>query len=306
MATVLVTGIGGFVGPFLESELRAHGYQVIGLERRPSTSPHIHQADITDPEQVGEIVSSTAPDAIIHLAGFSSVAKSWADRELVKKINVDGTENLLRAAMKLPAQPRVVIISSAEAYGPPAKVPIDEAPPLKATSPYGQSRVAQERLSLDIYGEVVISRSFNHTGPGQPPIFSVPSFIQQALLTAAGKQSKVKVGNLDAIRDFSDVRDVVRAYRLLMERGRPQQVYNVCSGIGRPMRDILARILQLTGLDAADVEIDPERLHPSDIPALIGDNTKLKLETDWRQTFDFLDKTLPDSVKYAQTHAVST
>lgn len=306
MATVLVTGIGGFVGPFLESELQEYGYHVIGLERRPSSNPNVRQADITDPRQVLEVVETAAPDAIIHLAGFSSVAKSWSDRELVKKINVSGTENLLRAAMSLPIHPRVVIISSAEAYGPPTKTPMDETHPLQATSPYGQSRVEQEKLSLDIYDNVVISRSFNHTGPGQPPIFAVPSFIQQALLTAAKKQPKVKVGNLDAIRDFSDVRDVVRAYRLLMERGRPQQMYNVCSGVGRPMRGVLQRILELTDLSVADVEVDPERLHPSDIPVMVGDNTKLMTETNWRPAYDFLDKTLPDSVKYAQTHEVST
>lgn len=300
MPRALITGIGGFVGPYLRTELEAAGYDIFGLERKPSQDPKVAVADITQPDQVRTVVADIRPDLIFHLAGFSSVAKSWEERELVDRINVGGTENLLRSAATLAAPPRVLIVSSAEAYGLPAVLPLTEDQPLKAVSPYGQSRRRQEESARKLYNNVVISRSFNHSGPGQPPAFVVPSFIQQALRVKHGLQPAVLVGNLEAVRDFTDVRDVVRAYRLIVEHGTAGEVYNVCSGIGRRISDILSRILKETELSQAAVQVDPSRLHPSDIPILVGSNLKVSVATGWKPTFDFLDTTIKDSVHYAE------
>jgi len=306
MPRALVTGIGGFVGPYLRAELEQAGYDVYGLERNPVDDPKVISADVTDREAVEQALTKVRPDAIIHLAGFSSVADSWEAKDLVVRINVGGTENLLIAANKVHPIPRVVIVSSAEAYGIPVSLPIDELHPLNAVSPYGRSRVAQEQRSLEIHPKTVIARSFNHTGPGQPPKFVIPSFVHQAVAVQAGLQTEILVGNLDAVRDFSDVRDVVRAYRFLLERGIGGQAYNVCSGRGYRVGDVLTHILNQLGLDQSVVTVDPKRAHPSDIPALIGSNKKINAATGWKPEFELLDKTIPNIVESLSQSSTAT
>ncbi len=270
---VLVTGASGFVGPYLVAELENSGYEVFGMDRSAGSD---FQADLLDPDSLDQVVRKTDPDYICHLAGFSSVKDSFDNPELCKKINVDGTRNLLSSVKRFCPNARVLIITSAHVYGEPEYNPIDELHPLNPNSPYAESRVEQETLVLDSGLDVVISRSFNHTGPGQQRGFVCPDFIYEVKELLAGKCEEIKVGNLSAERDISDVRDVVKAYRLLLEKGKTGEIYNVCSGRAVSIQSILDSILSLAELDASKVIVDPEKFRPVDVPLMYGDNSKIK------------------------------
>ena len=284
----LITGIGGFVGAYLRKELENAGYEVAGLDRHIAEErggTELLQCDITDPEQALQAVQEIWPDAVFHLAGFSSVAGSFKEPEMCRKINVDGTKNLLAAFRTAGIGPKVLIVSSAEVYGKPDYLPVDEQHPLKPVSPYGESRLEQERAALPglfadrgLPGEsgsdipVIISRSFNHTGAGQPETFVIPSFKKQ--IRDAEDGGVIKTGNLGVVRDFSDVTDVVRAYRVLLERGNPGEVYNVGSGIPYRLREILKYLIAESGKELR-IETDSKRYRPADIPKIYADNRKL-------------------------------
>lgn len=267
----LITGINGFVGPYLQHELEKNGYDVYGIDLNGG-SDKIFSCDITNFDSVLDVMLKIKPDFIFHLAGFSSVAKSFENPELCFKINVDGTKNLLDAVVKSGLKPRVLIVSSAEVYGRPKYIPIDEKHPLDPVSPYGKSRVEQEKLALSYNLPVIISRSFNHTGPGQPATFVIPSFKKQ--VSEAKDGDTIFVGNLDLVRDFSDVRDVVHAYRTLIEKGKVGEVYNVGSGVGYKLRDILDKMIKESG-KKLKVEVDPKKYRDVDIPKLVCDNKKI-------------------------------
>ena len=283
----LITGIGGFVGPYLRRELENAGYEVAGLDKRIDTgaaaaaggSREILECDITEAEQTLRAVQKIRPDAVFHLAGFSSVAKSFEEPELCRAVNVGGTKNLLAALRETGIAPKVLIVSSAEVYGRPDYLPVDENHPLTPVSPYGESRLEQERAALS--GEyapggsdipVIVSRSFNHTGAGQPATFVIPSFKKQ--IKEAEDGGVIKTGNLEVVRDFSDVTDVVRAYRILLERGESGEVYNTGSGIPYRLREILKYLIAESGKELF-IETDPKRYRPADIPELYADNRKL-------------------------------
>jgi GDP-4-dehydro-6-deoxy-D-mannose reductase len=283
----LITGIGGFVGPYLRRELENAGYEVAGLDKRIDTgaaaaaggSREILECDITEAEQTLRAVQKIRPDAVFHLAGFSSVAKSFEEPELCRAVNVGGTKNLLAALRETGIAPKVLIVSSAEVYGRPDYLPVDENHPLTPVSPYGESRLEQERAALS--GEyapggsdipVIVSRSFNHTGAGQPAAFVIPSFKKQ--IKEAEDGGVIKTGNLEVVRDFSDVTDVVRAYRILLERGESGEVYNTGSGIPYRLREILKYLIAESGKELF-IETDPKRYRPADIPELYADNRKL-------------------------------
>lgn len=270
MKKALITGINGFVGPYLRKELEANGYRVYGLDLHGTEGAYA--CDITSFEQVFKVVDAVKPDFIFHLAGFSSVAKSFENPLLCFKINVEGTKNLLDAIVKVGLKPKILIVSSAEVYGVPKYLPIDEKHPLDPISPYGKSRVEQEKLALGYDLHVVISRSFNHTGPGQPTTFVIPSFKKQ--VDEAKDGDTIYVGNLDVVRDFSDVRDVVKAYRILLEKGKAKEIYNVGSGIGYRLRDILESLIKKSGKRLM-VEIDPDKLRKNDIFKVVSDNKKI-------------------------------
>jgi GDP-4-dehydro-6-deoxy-D-mannose reductase len=271
----LITGINGFVGPYLREELESSGILVYGLDIT-GDGKKIFQCDITDSDSVQSVISRIRPDLVFHLAGFSSVAKSFENPELCFRINVDGTKNLLDAIIMARINPRILIISSSEVYGRPEYNPIDENHPLKPVSPYGESRQNQEILCMDYIKrhdlKIIISRSFNHTGPNQSETFVIPSFRKQILEAKDGDE--ILVGNLDIIRDFSDVRDVVKAYRALLESGEIGEVYNIGSGHAYHLGKVLKKMILESGKKLS-VKIDPKRYRKADIEEMVCNPKKL-------------------------------
>ncbi|TAK95435.1 NAD-dependent epimerase/dehydratase family protein [Patescibacteria group bacterium] len=294
----LITGIDGFVGRYLAAELSAHGAEVFGTTVG-SDHDHVRHIELTDPDSVRRVVSELHPDQVYHLAGFTSVKASWDQTELAMRVNRDGTKNLYAALQNLDVKPRVLITSTAEVYGIPTSTPITESHPTTPNSPYAESKLAQERVTGE-FPEVptTIVRSFPHIGPGQSPTFVTSDFARQIVQVERGQASAVHVGNLEARRDFSDVRDVVRAYRLLMEKDTAGQIYNVCSGNVLSIRQVLDALLAASTNKEILVESDPDRLRPSDIPVLAGDSTKLRSTTGWRPEISVAQTTLPEILAY--------
>jgi GDP-4-dehydro-6-deoxy-D-mannose reductase len=305
---VLVTGAGGFVAAHLIDFLRTEQpeVEVFGTERPqttiargPAGDVSSVEADLNDPTAAEKVVDEVGPDRIVHLAGQSSVHRSWIEPGGTLRVNVLGLVNLLDAVRKRGLRPDVLVVGSAEEYGmvEPSENPLRETTPLRPCSPYAVSKVAQAALAR-LYGpsggmKVVLTRTFPHTGPGRGESFAESSFARQIAEIEAGLRSPVlSVGNLEAIRDYSDVRDVVRAYWALLDRGEGGAAYNVCSGQGRSIREMLDMLLSRSEV-RAEVRVDPERLRPSDVPALVGDPSKLRADTGWQPGIP-LERTLAD------------
>jgi GDP-4-dehydro-6-deoxy-D-mannose reductase len=284
---VFVTGGSGFVGQWLQAHLLDNGDEVVAPE-----------VDVTDGDALRDAIARTAPEAIYHLAALTNVGESWGAPQLTFEVNAVGTLNLLEAARLVPAPPTVLLVCSAEVYGRVGAddLPLTEEAPLRPVSPYAASKVAAEYLGLQAFlahGLPVIRvRAFNHIGPGQAPNFVVSSLARQIAEVELGGGGAVKVGNLTPRRDFTDVRDVVRAYRLLVEHGTAGEVYNVCSGRAVAIDEIARVLLGLAGGDLR-VEVDPERVRAVDIPVLCGDNSRLLAATGW-QPAHALEHTLRD------------
>ncbi|MBU0612704.1 GDP-mannose 4,6-dehydratase [Patescibacteria group bacterium] len=278
MPNVLITGISGFVGPFLKKVLEGR-YNVHGIDQKTANDKNVYQVDLLDIKSLEDIVKKINPVQIYHLAGFSSVKESFDNPQLVYDINVTGTEHLFNVAMKLRIKPKVLLVSSAEVYGKPNHLPITEQHSLAPLNPYGESRVNQEKLLKSFNLPVCIARSFNHSGPGQSPAFVLSSFGKQiAEIEKKIIKPIMYVGNLEAKRDFSDVRDVVNAYSLIMKKGKVGEVYNVCSGEAYTVSDLLKKMLSMSKSEIV-VEKDSKRMRPSDIPILQGDRSKLEKDT---------------------------
>jgi GDP-4-dehydro-6-deoxy-D-mannose reductase len=305
---VLVTGAGGFVAAHLIHFLRTEepDVDVFGTERPqtsvargPAGDVTSVEADLNDPGAAERVVKEVAPDRIVHLAGQSSVHRSWIEPGGTLRINVLGVVNLLDAVRRQGLRPAVLVVGSAEEYGTvdASEIPLKETTPLRPGSPYAVSKVAQASLA-QLYGpaggmRIVLTRTFPHTGPGRGESFAESSFARQIAEIEAGlKPPVLSVGNLDAIRDYSDVRDVVRAYWALLEKGEAGAVYNVCSGAGRTIRQMLDVLLGCSSIQVK-VRVDPERLRRSDAPALVGDPTRLRADTGWRPLIP-LERTLAD------------
>lgn len=292
---VLVTGSKGFVAHWLLAHLEARGDTVTGLDA---------EVDITDGRVLKEAVIDRAPDAICHLAAQASVGASWQDPAATYAVNILGVGNVLEAALACGHPPRVLLISSAEVYGlvTAADLPVDELQPFAPVSPYAASKAAAELLGVQAWLgrglEVVRARPFNHTGPGQRPDFVVPAIARQVAALAAAGRGVLETGNLEARRDITDVRDVVRAYRDLLERGRPGEVYNVCSGEAVSIEEVARRLLALAGLDV-EIAVDPARVRPVDLPELRGDASRLHGATGWHPEIS-LDRTLASVLAYWQ------
>ncbi|MFH0952034.1 MAG: GDP-mannose 4,6-dehydratase [Patescibacteria group bacterium] len=297
MPKALVTGLGGFVGPYLQTVLASKGFTVVGLDRSCKSDNQIRQADLLDAEQVNKIINEEKPAVVAHLAGFSSVKASWQSPEKAMSVNVEGTRNLLQAIEKAGIAPKVLLVSSAEVYGPPTSLPIKEDHQLNPQNPYARSRVAQEKLIHEFDLPIVITRSFNHTGPGQQEIAVVSSFAKQIAQIEKGKQMPLlTVGNLEVKRDISDVRDVVIAYADLMEKGRPGEIYNVCSGQSYTIKYILEKLISYSDKEI-QYQVDKSLFRPNDIPVLWGDNSKIRSAIDWQPTIP-IERTLKDILKY--------
>ena len=285
---VLVIGVSGFVGPWVAREFEAAGYAVIGADLRPSPALPVSVAfrplDLLDAGAVRGLLEACAPDAVVNLAGFSSVGLSWQQPRAAFAVNVDGALNLLEAVRQCPRRPRLLLVGSSEEYAPADRA-LTEADPLDAQSPYGLSKLTQERLAgiwREHYGvETLCVRAFNHTGPGQTDRFVLPSFARQAARIARGLQEPViRVGNIGVRRDFSHVEDVARAYRLIAEMGDPRKVYNVGSGRAESLSRHLQTLIGFTGREIR-VEVDPARVRKEDNPLILCDNTRLREELGW-------------------------
>lgn len=299
-----ITGVSGFVGPYLVRHLGCSGFEVFGIDRSGSRKVDgcaVEKCNVTDAAAVAAVVKRIRPDLIFHLAGQGSVARSWKDPELTWRVNVEGARSLFGAVAAAKISPKILLVSSAEVYGIPKVLPTLETHPIAPISPYGKSKVEQERIALEHFGSggmhVVISRSFNHTGPGQPSEFVCSNFARQVADIEKGRQPPViKVGNLRIKRDFFDVRDVVRAYLLLLEKGKAGEAYNVCSGSTFAIGDVIEKLAKISGAKFK-VEQEPSRVLDNAVPVLQGDHSKLTAATGWQPQISF-DQTLADLLDY--------
>jgi GDP-4-dehydro-6-deoxy-D-mannose reductase len=309
---ILITGITGFAGSHLaDFALAQGGVEVFGTARWRSPSQNIEHiageitvidADLRDASSVESLVADIKPDWIFHLAAQSYVVSSWKLPSETITTNIVGTVNIFEAVRRVKYSPRILVACSSEEYGyvEPHEVPITEDNPLRPLSPYGVSKVGQDLLSYQYfksYGlEVVRTRAFNHTGPRRGRVFVCSNFATQIVEAQKGLRPHVSVGNLEAVRDFTDVRDTVRAYWFALEAATPGEVYNICSGTGYSIREVLEKLLALAGADVP-VVVDETRLRPSDVPLLIGDYSKFQKETGWRPEVPF-DQSLSDILDY--------
>ena len=301
-ARVLVTGAGGFVGPHLVAALVASGAHVRGAGLgAPSAGTPIeswHEADFSDMTGSAAAIAAAPLDAIVHLAGQSSAARSFEAPEETFRANVSGTWTLVECVRLHTPGTRVLVVGTSEVYGSiePGTRAAEDAP-YRPVSPYALSKAAAEQVARAYHDthalDIVCARPFGHTGPGQTPRFVIPSFAQQIAGIEAGHSEPVlRVGNLDVTRDLSDVRDIVAGYVALLERGVRGRVYNLCRGEGTLLRDVVARLAAMARVEVR-IEVDPARSRPADMPWLVGDPSLVERETGWR-TERPLEQTLAD------------
>jgi GDP-4-dehydro-6-deoxy-D-mannose reductase len=279
----LVTGASGFVGGYLSAHLRECGDEVL---------PLTDSVDLGDPAGAvafEEQLKAVAPDVIYHLAALTHVGRSWEDPASTMRVNAMGTLSVLEAARTQSNPPRVMLISSSEVYGAGEGRPIREDAPLRPVTPYAASKVSAEYLGLQAFLgrglDVVRARPFNHIGPGQADIFVVSALARRIVEAERSGGGAIAVGNLAAARDFTDVRDVVRAYRLLATSGAAGEVYNVCSGVARQVEELF-KILIGHSRVALEPREDPELFRPVDVPILVGDNSRLVDLVGWHPEID--------------------
>lgn len=319
MIKVLITGYSGFVSNHFISYLDTLNLpiEIIGISRGSveSISPsHLkiktYQGDLKNALFVKEIIASVKPDYILHLASDSSVAYSWENPLESFLNNTNIFLNVAEAVRSSHTDCRILSVGSSEQYGivSPENIPITEACPLNPISPYAVARVSQEMLSkiyADGYGlDIVMTRSFNHIGPGQTEKFVISSFIKQILYKKYINPNEVfTVGNVEIIRDFLDVRDVVKVYWNLLLKGKKGQIYNVCSGIGFSLKEIIEKILYLAKVDFNYIK-DESLVRPADNPLIIGSNKKLTSELGWEQMFS-IDQSLLDIIEYWENQLIT-
>jgi GDP-4-dehydro-6-deoxy-D-mannose reductase len=273
----LITGGKGFVGQWLAAHLKECGDDVAVIDI---------ETDVADGAALRRVMTEVAPDAVYHLAAMTHVGESWENPSQVLRVNVLGTAEILAAARSLESSVRVLVVSSAEVYGvvTPEQLPLREDTPTNPASPYAASKLAAEAVALQAwrgFGQpVVVVRPFNHIGPGQSPNFFVPALAKRIVEARRSGARSLPVGNLTTRRDFTDVRDVVVAYRLLIERGDSGTVYNVCSGRDVAMSEVARELLELSGAELT-LETDPSLLRPVDVPVLRGSAELLTAATGW-------------------------
>lgn len=302
MKKVLVTGANGFVGQHLVKELSDNGVSVVGVGGHAGAqakSPYVDEYVVMDLNDAGAVTKLDFKDidGVIHLAGLAAVGPSFDKPLDYISTNVGIEINLFEAALAQNAKPKFLIISSGSLYDAKAPLPLTEKSPVVPGSPYAVSKIGQEEMALH-YGlrgfECVIARPFNHIGPGQNPGFLVPDVAQQIIACEKGGQSEILVGNLDAERDYTDVRDIVRAYRLMLEKAKAGETYNICSGKAVSGNDMVAGLLKAAG-SKAPLKQDPKKMRPADNPEIYGDSSKLTKATGWRPEVP-LETTLKDVI----------
>jgi GDP-4-dehydro-6-deoxy-D-mannose reductase len=310
----LITGITGFAGSHLADYLldRHPEVEVFGTCRWRSPRRNIAhlgdrvklvETDLQDYNSVYRALEAVRPDFIFHLAAQSFVPTSWNAPAATLEINVIGQTYIFESVRNLGLEPRIQIACSSEEYGLvyPHETPIKETNPLRPLSTYAVSKVAQDFLAYQYFKsydiQAVRTRGFNHTGPRRGDVFVTSNFAKQLALIKAGRSEPIiEVGNLEARRDFTDVRDMVRAYWLAAAQATPGEVYNIASGTAITIRELLDRLIALTGVEV-EVRQDPKRMRPSDVQILVGDSSKFRDETGWKPEIPF-DQTLKDVVDY--------
>jgi GDP-4-dehydro-6-deoxy-D-mannose reductase len=309
--SMLVTGAAGFAGRHLLAHIHATAPDTTVLawsrQAHSDADPTGHsqpvrwrQVDILDKQAVHTAIAETQPAQIIHLAGSPHVAQSWKNALLPLQTNVLGTHHLLEAVRLHAPTARVVVVTSGMIYQTSTTSTAEDAP-LVPSSPYGLSKLAQDQLALAAASDdglnVSVARPFSHIGPGQEPSFALSSFARQVALIEAGLAPPVvHVGNLDAERDLTDVRDVVDAYMRVLDHGRAGRPYNICTGAAHRVGDLLDQLIAMSRVPVTRT-VDPDRLRPSDQPRLVGDSTRLRTELGWARQRS-LTQTLADTLAW--------
>jgi GDP-4-dehydro-6-deoxy-D-mannose reductase len=312
MSRVLITGIAGFAGSHLaEALLKDSTTHVAGVHHPEHAPQHsikndrfqLHYMDILQSDSLQDLIRELCPEVIYHLAGLAHVQESWANRRATIETNFLGTFNLLEACRFLPKFPKILLVGSGECYGvvPQEEQPIPESRPLVAASPYAVSKIAQEILGIQYFVAdklpVYISRPFNHTGARQKETFVCSAFAMQIAKAELGlSEPEIRVGNLIARRDFSDVRDVVAGYIAIVQHGRPGEAYNICSGKAVSIQEILDTLLSHS-TKTFRVIPDPDKIRPVDMPLMLGNAEKLQRQTGWKSRYAISD-TLLDLLNY--------
>lgn len=308
MKKVLIIGGAGFVGGYLSEILLENGFEVHStclpdekIKKYDNSDFMVHNLDILDRNQVDKLLNDLKPDIIYHLAAQSSVALSWKNPQLTVDVNIKGSLNVLDSLRDSGLSSRIILIGSGEEYGYIRNCPVSEEEPPRPSNIYAATKAFQSMIG-DIYAraykmDIIRVRAFNHVGARQLPQFVLADFCKQVAEIEKGlKAPEICVGNLDAKRDFTDVRDVVRAYMLLGEKGKSGELYNVGSGHARAIREILDIIISNSEIDIK-ITVDPERLRPSDIPVIEADISKIKADTGWQPEIP-IEETIKNTLDY--------
>jgi GDP-4-dehydro-6-deoxy-D-mannose reductase len=290
---ILIVGATGFVGGHLIEECRRHGDELHGTFRPGEDVPTPdgvawHGVDVLDAESIEAAVSAARPDGIVHLAGQANVALGNRDPVGTFRVNAEGTVRMLDAVRRHAPDARTLVVTSAEVYGtvPPAELPVREEQPLAPRTPYGVSKAAADlaaaQAGRDGDMDVIRVRPFNHVGPGQRRGFVVPDFASQVAGIEAGEgPAELHVGNLSARRDFTDVRDIVRGYRLALDHGQRGEAYNLCSGTSVAIEEVVGRLVAMARRPI-ELTVDASRLRPADVPELLGDRGRATRDLGWK------------------------
>jgi len=308
----LITGVTGFAGSHLCELLFKENVEVHGIQRWRSKSENIehikdkinlHEADLLDAHSLYKVIDEVRPNYIFHLAAQSYVQSSWASPANTLEVNIIGSVHLFEAVIKSGLDITIQIACSSEEYGKvlPNELPIKETNPLRPLSPYAVSKLAMDYLGYQYYEsyglKIIRTRGFNHTGPRRGDVFAESTFAKQIAEIEQGKKDPVVlVGNLEAVRDYTDVRDMVRAYYLAVQKCQPGEVYNIASGRGWKISEVLNLLLSMSKVKIKIVR-DEERMRPSDVEVLIGDASKFYKQTGWRPQIPFT-KTMEDLLNY--------
>lgn len=317
----LITGVTGFVGGHLAEYLLAQGDIVVGLSssgRWPlslqslTRDIRLERCDLADggSDELGESIAKKQPEVIYHLAAQSNPQQSVADPRGTWALNLGGTLNLLEAVRQAKSKARVIIVSSGVCYGSPEPqyLPVTESCPLRPNNPYSASKGAADLLSVQYvlgYGlDVVIARPFNHAGPRQSDTYALSSFARQVAEVEAGIRPRIEVGNLEVTRDFTDVRDIAAAYRLLATGGKSGEIYNIGTGRDVTLKRMLEMLKEMSSA-SVEIHVDPARVRPIDQPRLLADASKLRAETGWEPRFT-IEATLKDMLDDWRSHIKTT
>jgi GDP-4-dehydro-6-deoxy-D-mannose reductase len=302
---IVVTGAAGFAGSHLVDLLMRSGAAVVAWHRPGGSPPRVEAStaqweavDLLDPAQVHAAIARTRPAAVYHCAGAAHVGRSWDSTASTFATNVLGTHHVLQAIEAARLDARVMVPSSALVYGAADRA-LTEADPLLPSSPYGLSKLAQEMLAARTNGTlpVLIARPFNHFGPRQDPQFVASGFARRIADIERGRWApEISVGNLEARRDLTDVRDTVRAYQTILERGQPGRPYNICAGRAISIRELLDLLIARARVPV-EVKVDPARYRPNDTPLLLGDPSRLRDELGWIPEIP-IERTLDDLLEY--------